>query len=70
MSAQVRPGRHDHAEPRRSKRSGREKGCWTYIPAEQLAAAGITLDGPPPLYRTWTASDGRPRVFVNLYREP
>lgn len=60
-------GRYDSGERRRSKRTGRERGCWLYIPAEELAKAGVDLDGPPPLYRTW----GRPRgsLVVRLYKD-
>jgi hypothetical protein len=63
----MRAGRFDPGVRRASKRHGREKGCWVYIPAEQLVAAGITVEGQPPLYRTWPAP-GRPRVIVNLYQ--
>jgi hypothetical protein len=65
----VRPGRHDHAEPRQSKRSGRERGCWTYIPAEQLAALGIDPNGPAPFYVTTASNNRGRRVFVRLYPE-
>jgi hypothetical protein len=59
----------DTAARKRAKRSGRERGCWTYISAEQLEAAGIDPRGPAPFYRIWEAR-GRPRFVVNLYREP
>lgn len=58
--------RFDAAEMRRGQRRGRERGCWVYIPAEQLLRCGIPIDGLAPKYRTWSA-DGRPRVIVNLY---
>ena len=58
-------GRHDTALRRRAKRSGRERGCWTYIAAEQLQAAGIDPDGPLPWYRIWTGKRGR--FIVTLY---
>lgn len=48
-------------------RRGRERGCWVYIPAEELLKAGI--DGPRPWYRTWGSSVRGARVTVNLYRE-
>jgi len=31
---------------------------------------GFGPDDPPPFYRVWESSDGRPRLVVNLYREP
>lgn len=60
-------GMYDHARRRQAKRSGRERGCWAYIAAEELEAAGIDPEGPPPLYRVW----GTPRggVLVRLYRQ-
>jgi hypothetical protein len=60
-------GRYDAAERRRSKRAGRERGCWLYVPAEELVKAGIALVGPPPRYRVWGTRRGG--VFVRLYRE-
>ena len=69
LLARVRPGRHDFAARRRATRGGRRKGCYVYIPAEQLARAGIDPDGPPPYYRTWVGGR-RPRVLVNFYPEP
>jgi hypothetical protein len=61
-------GRHDPAARRRAKRSGREKGCWTYISAEQLLAAGIDPDGPVPWFRVWAGSRGR--YVIALYPTP
>lgn len=68
LTAKVRPGRHDPAARRRATRGGRRKGCYVYIPAEQLAEAGIDPNGPAPYYRTWVGGN-RPRVIVNLYEE-
>lgn len=48
-------------------RRGRERGCWLYIPAEQLERAGVSRDARPPFYRTWAGPRGR--VVVQLYRE-
>ncbi len=60
-------GRHDQAARRRSKRKGRETGCWLYIPGEQLERAGFDLRDEPPWYRSW---DGRRRtILVQLYKE-
>jgi hypothetical protein len=61
-------GRHDQGARRKSKRQGRERGCWIYIPAEQLARLGLDPQADPPLYRTW---DGRKRTaLVQFYTEP
>lgn len=61
----VSPGRHDSAARRRSKRAGRERGCWVYIPAEQLVGAGLNPHAEPPDYRVWA---GRKRtLLVQLY---
>lgn len=60
-------GRYDAGERRLAKRSGRERGCWTYIPAAELQKAGVDPDGPPPRYRTWGTKGGG--VFIRLYRE-
>jgi hypothetical protein len=53
-----------------SKRSGRERGCWTYIPEDVLRQLGIGPDEPPPFYRTWPGPKRtNPTVLVQLYRE-
>jgi hypothetical protein len=62
MAAAV-AGRHDHAARRRAKRSGREKGCWTYIPAELLRS-----DAWPLYFRVWGGE--RNRYVVTLYDKP
>lgn len=69
MSANgARPaGRHDAMARRRSHRIGRERGVRIYIPAEELEAAGIDVNGPAPFYRTWGFRRGS--VIVRLYRE-
>jgi hypothetical protein len=58
--------KYDAGARRRAQRRGRERGCWLYVPAEELAKAGWAPDEAPPLYRTW----GTPRggVFVRFYR--
>lgn len=71
-NAAVRTGvRYDAGVRRQGKRSGRERGCWTYIPAEELIAAGVPTD-PPPFYRTrgYQRSANGHTVIVSLYREP
>lgn len=61
-------GKHDQAARRQSRRAGRERGCWVYIPAEQLRRLGIDPAADAPLYRTW---DGRKRTaLVQFYTEP
>lgn len=61
-------GRHDAAARRLSQRRGRERGCWVYISAEQLAASGLNPADPPPRYRIWSGQRGR--HVVTLYPEP
>ena len=60
---------HDSEALRRGVRRGPERGCWLYVTGEQLRALGLDPRDPPPRYRIWTAR-GRPRLVVNLYREP
>lgn len=67
MSAAIRSGRHDHGLRRQSTRSGRMRGCYIYIPQEDLVKAGIDPAGPAPFYRTWGTSRGG--VMVRLYTE-
>ena len=64
---ELKSGRHDHAMRRRSLRSGRERGCWVYIPAEELQKTGVALADAPPAYRVWAGPRGR--VVVQLYKE-
>lgn len=68
MSAALANGRYDAQARRKAKRSGREAGCWAYIPAEELQKAGVDPNGPEPFYRVWGTQRGG--VFVRLYREP
>lgn len=65
MSSQ-HAGRYDSGERRQTKRSGRERGCWAYIPAEELRKAGIDPDGPAPFYRVWGSPRGS--LVVRLYK--
>ena len=68
VSADLPSGRHDAGHRRQSTRKGRERGCSLYIAAEELLAAGIDLDAPPPRYRVWA---GRKRTLVvSLYPQP
>lgn len=66
-TASRRSGRYDHGVRRRAKRTGREKGCWLYIPAEQLDKTGHGTSTEPPFYRVWGAARGR--LTIQLYRE-
>jgi hypothetical protein len=58
--------RYDFAARRKSKRTGNEKGCWLYIPMEELAKTGVDLDGLPPRYRVWGGPRGR--CVVQFYK--
>lgn len=60
-------GRYDAGERRRSKRTGRERGCWLYIPLAELVVAGIDPEAPPPRYRVWASKGGGLRA--RLYKE-
>jgi hypothetical protein len=58
---------YDSAERRKSKRNGRERGCWVYIPAEELLRAGYDSEAEPPRYRIWPTGKGR--VLLQLYKD-
>lgn len=65
-------GGYDAAKRRQSTRTRRQRGCYVYIPAEELARAGIHPTDPPPYYRTHghrRSANGH-TVIVTLYREP
>lgn len=59
---------HDPGQRRQATRSARQRGCYIYIPAEILQAAGVDISGPAPYYRTWASRGGS--VLLRLYREP
>jgi hypothetical protein len=59
-------GRHDAAARRKAQRRGRERGCWVYISAEQLARGDLASDAFVPWYRIWGGPRGR--YIVTLYR--
>ncbi len=64
----IRSGKYDAAAHRRAKRSGRERGCWIFIPAEELRAAGLDPENPAPAYTTAGRPHGRNgTVLVRLY---
>ena len=62
---------YDPSARRRAKRAGRERGCWVYIPAVELHAAGFARH-ELPWYRTLGHARSRNAgtVLVSLYREP
>lgn len=51
---------------RRATRKQRERGCFIYIPLEELVKTGVDVDGPPPFYRVWGSTRGR--LVVQLYK--
>lgn len=53
-----RNGRYDAMQRRRAQRRGREKGCWVYIAAEELAKTGFVPGGDLPWYRVWGSPRG------------
>lgn len=57
---------HDVQQRRRATRSARQRGCYVYVPAEELVKAGWAAGDPPPFYRTWGSKKGS--VLVQLYR--
>lgn len=59
---------HDPGLRRKATRTGRQKGCWVYLPAEVVAAAQPKLGADLPYYRTWPSKGGG--VLIRLYREP
>ena len=70
VSASVSPGRYDAAERKQGKRAQRERGCWVYIAATELQAAGFDPHGPPAYYRAhgYQRSANAGSVIVSLYR--
>lgn len=52
---------------RKAQRKGRERGCWIYLSAETLKAAGIDPGAPSPHYRTWAGKGGS--VLLRLYAD-
>lgn len=62
---------NDPALRRRTKRAGRERGCWLYIPADDLQRAGIDPSGTPPFYRinAYQRSKNGHTAIVTLYKE-
>ncbi len=59
---------YDRAVRKRGRRSGRERGCWVYVPAAELVKAGYSIHEPPPFYRVWGAKRGG--LVARFYREP
>lgn len=61
------PSNYDFARRRRSVRRGRERGCWVYVPSDELVKAGYDPDDPPPFYRTWGSRHGS--VLIRFYKK-
>jgi len=59
---------YDFAVRRRAVRKGRERGCWVYVPGEELAKVGRLDPEAPPLYRVWAGRSGS--VVVTFYKAP
>lgn len=53
---------------KKARRSGRERGCWIYVAAEDLERMGFDPYGEVPYYRIWSSVRGGLRA--RLYREP
>lgn len=58
---------YDHAKRRRAQRRQRMRGCYVYVPAEELVKAGIDPNGPAPFYKVWGSKGGS--AFVRFYKE-
>jgi hypothetical protein len=58
---------YDHARRRKTKRSGRERGRWVYLPGPDLDRMGFGDDDGPVWYRTFPGERGR--AVVVLYRD-
>jgi len=61
------PGKYDPAARRRGVRRGAERGCWLFVPADELRKAGVDPYSDPPSYRTWGSARGS--VVVRFYKE-
>lgn len=59
---------YDRFRRKQAVRRGREKGCWVFVPADELVKAGINPNDPPPLYRIWATPKGG--LLGRFYREP
>lgn len=59
---------HDPARRRKAQRSGRQKGCWVYIPAESMPGRFKAEPDSVPFYRVWGGPTDS--LVVRLYREP
>ncbi len=55
----------DPALRKQATRSGRAKGCYIYIDAGTLQAAGVSPGDPPPRFRLWAGRRGS--LLVTLY---
>jgi hypothetical protein len=67
--SELHPGMYDPMRRRRAVRRGRERGCWVYIAAPELAKTRLRLlEGPPPFYRAHGRTGGR-TIMVELFTE-
>jgi len=62
----VAAGKYDALKRRASIRRGRERGCWLYVPMEELLKTGVDVTDAPPHYRVWGGARGR--LVVQLYK--
>lgn len=62
--------RYDRARRKRAVRKGAERGCWIFLPADELRKTGIDPHGSVPWYRVWGSSRKDGGLTVRLYREP
>jgi len=60
---------YDPARRRRTVSRGRERGCWVYVPAEEIEKTSYGGQRPPPFYRLWARAGGR-TIVVEFYAEP
>lgn len=62
---------YDAAARKVSKRTGRQTGCWVYIPGDELAKAGYLPTDPPPFYRVsvYRRLTNAASAIFSLYRE-
>lgn len=56
---------YDRGARRRAVRKGRERGCWVYIPAEELDLVDRLDPEVVPLYRLWPSRSGA--FTIRLY---
>lgn len=61
--------RYDRARRKRAvRRSAAERGVWIFVPAVELAKAGVDPHAEAPFYRVWGSRRGG--LTARFYREP